>query len=79
MEWKNIKIPSGAKLFKAHTFTFMMKGNTYHLEVDEFSDGSFTGHGEHSSDRNSFVESVSGRSVNECLSALIERIQSRHS
>ncbi|MEY4630718.1 MAG: hypothetical protein RIQ81_838 [Pseudomonadota bacterium] len=78
MEWKNIKVPPGAKLFKSHTFTFMVKGSTYHLEIDEYSDGSFTGHGEHSADRNTFVESVSGRTLNECLVGLIERIQGRH-
>lgn len=79
MEWKNVKVPAGSKLFKSHNFTFMTKGRSWHLEVDEYSDGSFSGHGEHSTDRNSFVESVSGKSLNECLSALIERIQNRPS
>lgn len=77
MEWKNVKVPAGSKLFKSHNFTFMTKGHSWQLEVDEYSDGTFSGHGEHSTDRNSFVESVSGKSLNDCLAALIERIQNR--
>ena len=78
MEWKNVKVPSGSKLFKAHNFTFMNKGHSWRLAVDEFSDGTFSGHGEHATDRNTFVESVSGRELTDCLNALIERIQNRN-
>jgi hypothetical protein len=77
MSWKDIKVHSGGKLFQVHNFTYMVKGATYLLEIDEFSDGSCTGHGEHSSDRNSFVESVSGKSVEDCLANLISRIGQR--
>jgi hypothetical protein len=77
MSWKDIKVHSGGKLFKVHNFTYMVKGSTYLLEVDEFADGTFTGHGEHSSDRNSFVESVSGKSVDECLNLMVTRIGQR--
>lgn len=75
MSWKKVTLPEGAKLFQAHTFTYMHKGVTYHLEVDEFADGTYTGHGEHSTDKNSFLESVSGKSVEDCLAALIKSIK----
>lgn len=77
MNWKTVKVHSGGKLFKVHNFSYMIKGATFHLEVDEFHDGSCTGHGEHSTDKNSFVESVNGKTVEECLNSLIERIGSR--
>jgi hypothetical protein len=77
MSWKDIKLHSGGKLFKVHNFTYMIKGVTYQLEIDEFIDGTFTGHGEHSTDRNSFVESVSGKSVDDCLTHLVARIGQR--
>jgi hypothetical protein len=77
MSWKEIRVHSGGKLFKVHNYTYMIKGVTYQLEIDEFGDGTFTGHGEHSTDRNSFVESVSGKSVDECLTNLVARIGQR--
>lgn len=77
MNLKSVKVPAGGKLFKVHNFTYMSKGTTFHLEVDEFSDGACTGHGEHSTDKNSFIESVNGKSVEDCLNMLIERISAR--
>ena len=77
MDWKKAKIPSGGRLFKVHNFTFMRKGVTYHLEVDEYNDGAFTGHGEHSTDKNLMIESVSATSVTECLEALMSKIDKR--
>lgn len=77
MEWKATKLPAGSKLFKVHNFNFILKGVNFNLEVDEFSDGTFTGHGEHSTDQNYFIESVSAKSLSDCLSELISRIQSR--
>jgi hypothetical protein len=79
MEWKSIKLPSGTKLFKAHHFNFIHKGVNFNLEIDEYSDGTFTGHGEHSTDQNYYIESVSAKSMGECLSQLIDRIQNRAS
>ena len=75
MEWKNIKIPEGAKLYKVHNYTYMHKGVIYHLEVDEFQDGTFVGHGEHSSDKSNVLESVSGNSVLHCLEILVNKIK----
>lgn len=75
MEWKNVKVPDGAKLFKVHNFTYMIKGVTWHFEIDEFADGSFIGHGEHSTDKNSLLESVNGKSVQECLDALVRKVK----
>lgn len=75
MNWKKVSIPDGAKLFKVHNFTFMLKGSTYHLEVDEFHDGTFTGHGEHSTDKSSVLASVTGKSVEDCVAALIAGVR----
>ena len=77
MNWKLVKNHAGGKLFKVHNFTYMVKGVTYHLEVDEYHDGICAGHGEHSTDKNSFVESVSAKSTEECLNLLLDRIASR--
>jgi hypothetical protein len=75
MDWKKVKLPEGAKLFNVHTFTYMHKGATYHFEVDEFMDGTFTGHGQHSTDQSGVVESVRGTNVEECLTLLIKNIK----
>ena len=77
MPWQSVKVPSGAKLFRVHNFTYMIKGVTYHLEVDEFQDGACSGHGEHSTDRNYVIESVTAKSTHECLNELISRINQR--
>jgi hypothetical protein len=73
--WKKVKVPSGCKLFKVHNFTFMVSGVIYLLEVDEFMDGSFTGHGEHSTDKSNVIESVNGKSLEDCLELLINKIK----
>ena len=75
MNWSKVALPEGAKLFKIHNFTYMHKGTTYHFEVDEFMDGTFTGHGEHSTDKNSVLESVSGKSVEDCVATLIGKLK----
>jgi hypothetical protein len=75
MDWKKVKLPEGAKLFNVHTFTYMHKGATYQFEVDEFQDGTFTGHGQHSTDQSSVLESVRGGTIEECLSALVKNIK----
>jgi len=77
MDWKSVTIPNGSRLFKVHNFTFMYKGTTFLLEVDEFRDGTFSGHGENSTDRSSVVESVSGKTLKECLDALIVKVEGR--
>jgi hypothetical protein len=76
-EFRNLKLPVGSKLFKVHNFTFMHKGITFVFEIDEFADGSFTGHGEHSTDKSSVIESVSGHSMQECLEKLVKKVESR--
>jgi hypothetical protein len=75
--WRNVKVPSGSKLFRVHNFNFMHKGTNFVLEIDEFSDGSYSGHGEHATDKSSVVESVSGSSLEDCLEKLIKKIESR--
>jgi len=78
MEWKSVKLPTGAKLFRVHAFTFVVGGATYQIEVDEYQDGNCTGHAERSTDKSSIVEPVSARSIKDCLEGLIGRIKSRH-
>ena len=75
MNWKKLTVPEGAKLFKVHTFTYMVKGTTYALEVDEFGDDSFSGHGEHSTDKSSVLSSVSAATLEDCLKALMAKIK----
>jgi hypothetical protein len=75
MEWQQIQLPAGTKLFKVHSFAFLVGGTVYQLEIDEFANGTFTGHGEHPTDKSNVLESVSGRSVGECLEALVGKIQ----
>ena len=72
MDWNKVRVPEGAKLFRVHSFTYMNRGTTWHLEVDESLDGTFTGHGEHSTDKNCVLESVSGRDLEDCVSNLIK-------
>lgn len=77
MDWKKANIPNGCRVFKAHTFTFMSRGASYQLAVDEYNDGTYTGHGEHSTDKNLVIESVNGTSLANCLEALIGKIEKR--
>lgn len=77
MDLKSVKIPAGSKLFKVHHFTYMVKGNAYRIEVDESNDGTFTGHGEHTTDKNNVIGSISGRTLGECLEGLIAKASSR--
>ena len=77
MEWKSVSLPGSSKLFKVHNFNFLHNGVNFLLEVDEYSDGSFSGHGEHSTDKNFVIESVSGSTLQECLEELIKRVQNR--
>jgi len=74
-DWRKIKVQDGGKLFKVHNFTYMVRGVNYHLEVDEFQDGNFSGHGEHSTDKSRVLESVAGKSLEDCLNALIKSIK----
>jgi hypothetical protein len=77
MSWKKIAVHQGGKLFKMHQFTYMVKGVTYQIEVDEFADSTFTGHGQHATDRNNLVESVTGKSIDECVTLLVAKIGTR--
>ena len=77
MDWKALTIPQGSKLFKQRNFTYIHKGVTYTVEVDEYHDGSFVGHGENATDKSSIIESVSGKSVAECVNKIISKINER--
>lgn len=76
-QWRNVTLPAGSKLFRVHNFTFMFKGSTFAIEVDEFADGTFTGHGEHSTDKSSVIEPVTCKSMEDCLQELISKIEAR--
>jgi hypothetical protein len=73
MTLKKVNIPAGAKLFQVHTYMYMTATATYQLEIQEFADGKCAGHGEHSTDKNQFLHSVSGSSVEDCLQKLIDK------
>jgi hypothetical protein len=77
MDWKSAKLPAGGKLFKVYNFNFLYQGVNYLLEVDEYADGAFSGHAEHATDHNYVIESVSGKSVADCISGLCSRIEAR--
>ena len=72
MDWKKLKIHPGHRLFKVHHYMYMAEGNTFELEVNEFADGTFTGHGVHSSDELNQLKSVSRKNLEECLQSLID-------
>ncbi len=76
-DWQQVTLTPGTKLFKMHSFTCIHQGNTFAIEVDEFPDGSFTGHGEHSSDPSNVLESVSAKSLKDCLTALIKKVHAK--
>ncbi len=77
MNWKNIEVPKGSKLFKLHRFTYIHKGVHYAIEVDEYADGVSTAHGEHATDRNYVLESVSANTTDECLQQMLKNIEMR--
>ena len=79
MSWTKLKIPEGSKLFKIHHFSLMMKGDNFQIEIDECFDGVFTGHAEHSTDKNFLIESTSSGTLEDCFQALLDKIQSRTS
>lgn len=77
MDWKSVKLPAGAKLCKTHAFTFMLGGSNYLINIDEYADGAFVGHSERTNDKSSVVEAVTAKSMNDCLSHVVEKIKSR--
>lgn len=77
MNWKSVEIPANYKVFRAHTFMIMNSGKTFTIEVDEYSDGTFTGHGEQTNDDSTVLASVTGTSVEDCLNQLIASVKSR--
>jgi hypothetical protein len=77
MDWKKLKIHAGHRLFKVHEYMYMAEGNTYKLEINEFADGTFTGHGSHSTDDLNQLKSVSRKTLEECLQALIDSAAKR--
>ncbi len=76
-QWRSVKLPAGSKLFKVHSFTLMHKGSTFALEIDEFMDGTFTGYGEHSTDKSRIIDPVNGKSLNDCLQQLVQKVEAR--
>jgi len=72
-----VKLPSGMKLFRVHHFNLMVKGDNFELEVDEYADGVFSGHAQHSTDKNFMIESTTGSSIEDCLNGLIHKIENR--
>ena len=77
MDWSAVSLPSGSKLFRVHYFTFLHAGSNYVIEVNEFADGTFSGHGEHANDKNLQIEPVNGKNVEECLNGIVKKIENR--
>ncbi|MGE0174109.1 MAG: hypothetical protein AB7T49_15030 [Oligoflexales bacterium] len=77
MDWKNVKVPAGGKLMQVRNFTYMHKGATYLIEVDEYVTGNCSAHAEHSVDKNFVIETVSGKTIPECLNLILEKIHTR--
>lgn len=77
MDWKSAKTPKGARLFKVHHFNFLYNGANYVLELDEYGDGTWSGHAESTADKNFVIESVSGKDMKDCIEVLIAKIESR--
>ncbi len=73
MDWKKLKIPGSHRLFRVHQFMYMIEAISYQFEINEFFDGSFTGHGVHSTDDSNQLKSVTRHSMEECLQALIDQ------
>lgn len=77
MSWKNISLKQGCKLFISHNFTYMSAGQNFSLCVDEYNNGQYIGHGEHSTDKNNVVESITAPTMEGCLESLIAKIESK--
>jgi hypothetical protein len=77
MNWKNVNIPDGSKLFRIHNFTFMHQGGNYVFEISEMGEGHWIGHGEHATDKNSVIPSVNGPTLEDCLNQLIDKVTGR--
>ena len=77
MNWDQIQVPPGGRIVRVSHFTYIFNGINFIIEVDESPDGTVTVHGEHSTDKNFVVESVSGSSVEECLNGILKKISSR--
>ena len=77
MPWKDLTIEAGCQLFRLHNFLYLHKGKTYELEINEYSDGRFVGHGEVANDPQSQLPSVNGNSIDECVGKLVEEATKR--
>ena len=77
MNWANIKLPDGCKLFRIHKFSYMSKGINYVFEINEVSENSFIGYGEQATDSNSVLETVNGDSIESCLNGLIANVEKK--
>lgn len=78
MDWKAVRIPEGSKLFRIHRFNFLHQGVNYLLEINELGPTIWVGHGEHATDQSSVIPSVTGSSMEDCISKLIEKINKRN-
>lgn len=77
MSWKDLKVATGSQLFRLHNFLYLHQGKTYELEVNEYSDGRFVGHGEIANDPQSQLASVNGSNVDECVAKLVEAVETK--
>ncbi len=76
MGWKNIDVPAQSKMFKIHTFGYLVGGHNYSVEVDEYSDGQFVGFAEQSNDASTSTRSCTADSMEKCLEKILSEIAS---
>jgi hypothetical protein len=76
MGWKKLDIPAQAKLFKIHTFGYLIGGHNYSIEIDEYADGQFVGFAEQSNDASTATRSCTADSIDDCLQRVLQEIAS---
>jgi hypothetical protein len=76
-EWKTVKLGDKDKFFKIHHFLFMYKGKSFNIEVQESLTGDFMAHADNNSDPHDAVKSCHGKTLEECLHAIVSEIQKK--
>jgi len=74
MGWKKLEIPAQAKLFKIHTFGYLIGGHNYSIEVDEYAGGQFVGFAEQSNDASTATRTCSAESLESCMEMVLAEI-----
>lgn len=76
-DWRKIKLEEAHKLFKLHQFLFMSGGRSYNIEIQESQTGSYLAHADNNSDPHDAIKSVTGKSFEDCLKAMMKQLGER--